>query len=273
MSDGKDERGFSGLSSLVSDVDETVGDSRRRKVQRGKSAARGRSKDEQQPDPRESTAKPRPAPPPQSEPEPEVVASGTSRTPTSGSSGAKWFWGLVGLGVLIWWFNVAQEDSRGPSPPSSLDFGPPIADPVVSRFGQETMDFDYVEIAIGEDVTGNLSVSDLELDGGERADIYYFGGSAGESVRIRMASDVIDSYVGLLAIEDDRAVDLGEDDDSGNGLDADLRAVLTVNGMYLILATTYEADDLGTYRLSLSRGSGPDSDMSSTVDDTDPAAR
>ena len=87
-----------------------------------------------------------------------------------------------------------------------------------------------------------------------------------------MASDFIDSYVGLLAIEDDHAVDLGEDDDSGGGLDAELQAVLTLNDIYLILATTYEADDLGTYRLSLSRGPERDSDMSSTVDATDPSA-
>ena len=116
MSDGKDKKGFSGLSSLASDVDETVGDSTRRNVQGEKAAASpGRSKDEQQPHQRESGAKPRPAPPPQSEPEPEVVVSGTSRTPASASAGAKWFWGLVGLGVLIGLFNVAQEDSRRPS--------------------------------------------------------------------------------------------------------------------------------------------------------------
>ena len=77
-------------------------------------------------------------------------------------------------------FAVPVEDVRAlvESPPASLAFGPQIADPVASRFGQETMDFDYVEIAIGEEVTGNLSISDLELDGGERADIYYFWGSA-----------------------------------------------------------------------------------------------
>ena len=124
MSNGKDKKGFSGLSSLASDVDETVGDSTRRNVQGEKPASRARSKDEQQPHPRESAVKPRRAPP-QSEPETEVVASGTSRTPALGSSGAKWFWGLVGLGVLIWLFNVAQEDSRSPSTvPSSTQPAP-----------------------------------------------------------------------------------------------------------------------------------------------------
>ena len=58
MSDGKGERGFSGLSSLASDVDETVGDSTRRKVQGEKPAARGQGKDEKQPHPRETAAKP-----------------------------------------------------------------------------------------------------------------------------------------------------------------------------------------------------------------------
>ena len=127
MSDGKAKKGFSGLSSLASDVTKAVGGLTRPNVQGEKPAARGRSKDEQQPHPRESAAIPRPAPPAQSEPEPEIVASGTSRTPASGSSGAKWFLGLVGLGVLIWLFNVAQEDGRRPStvPSYTLPSPPP----------------------------------------------------------------------------------------------------------------------------------------------------
>ena len=107
--------GFSGLSSLASDIDDSVGDSKRRNIQRGHPVTRGRGKGEQQPHPRVSAAKPRSAPPQPSEPEPEVVVSGTSRLPASGSSRIKWFLGLVGLGVLIWIFNVAQDDSRRPN--------------------------------------------------------------------------------------------------------------------------------------------------------------
>ena len=152
-------------------------------------------------------------------------------------------------------FAVPVEDVRAlvESPPASLAFGPPLTDPLVSQFGQDNIELDYVEMTIGEQVAGELSASDAELDDGERVDIYYFWGSAGESVRIRMASDVIDSYVILASFENDQVVDLGEDDDSAGGLDAELEAILTVSGMYIIISTTYEPDDFGPYRLSLSR--------------------
>ncbi len=113
MSDRKDIKGFSGLSSLASDVDKTVSDPTRRSVQREKPPARGRRENEKQTHQRESAASPRPATLPQSEP--EVVVSGTSRTAVSGSSGAKLFWALVGFGVLILLFSVAQDDSLRPS--------------------------------------------------------------------------------------------------------------------------------------------------------------
>ena len=107
MNDGKDNKGFSGLSSLASDLHEITADSTRRNVQWEKRLAPGGNKHEQQPHPRESAAKRRSGPgtPQPSELEPEVVVSGTSRTPASASSRGKWFWGLAGIGVLIWFFN------------------------------------------------------------------------------------------------------------------------------------------------------------------------
>ena len=151
MSDGKDKRGFSGLSSLASDIDETVGDSTRRNVQGEKPAARGRSKDDQQPHLRESAVKRRPASPPQSEAEPQVVASRTSRTPASGSSGVKWFWGLVGLGVLILLFNVAQEDSRRPSTvPSYTQPSPSPSDSPSQTPEAQISDLEFSEPPVGE---------------------------------------------------------------------------------------------------------------------------
>lgn len=73
--------------------------------------------------PSRSAPKSKPAPPRRSAP--EVVASGSSQLPSTESSGAKWFWAFVGLGVMIWLFNAAKENgsrssgSRSYTPPSS----------------------------------------------------------------------------------------------------------------------------------------------------------
>ena len=151
MSDGKDKKGFSGLSSLASDVDKIVGNSMHRNVQGEQPAAREQSKDEQQPLPRESATNPRPAPPPQSEPEPEVVASGTSRTSASGSPRAKWFWGLVGLGALIWLFNVVQEHSRRPgTAPSNTQPSPSPSHPLPQTPEAQISGLEFSKPSVGE---------------------------------------------------------------------------------------------------------------------------
>lgn len=112
MSDDKHKKGFSGLSSLASDLDEIVRVSTHRDVQGKSLVSEGGANDEGQPHPRGSAPEPQAAPPLQSEP--EVVASSTSRTPTSGTSGVTWIWRLIGVGVLIpflWLSNGQQEDS------------------------------------------------------------------------------------------------------------------------------------------------------------------
>ena len=111
MSDDENKKGFSGLSSLASDVGEVVA------KQAGQTEQAEEPADTQPGRPHSSSRttapSPRRAPPPESNQ--EVVASGTSRSPTSSTSGVRWFWGLVGIGVLIWLFNVPQEDSGRPS--------------------------------------------------------------------------------------------------------------------------------------------------------------
>ena len=107
MTDKSDKKGFSGLSSLASDVDDAPQQESSKQQERkpggdASGAHEARSN-------RQETA-PRVAPASKSQREPEVVASSSSQGSGTGSSGAKWFWGLVGIGVLIWLFNAAQED-------------------------------------------------------------------------------------------------------------------------------------------------------------------
>lgn len=107
MNEGREKTGFSGLSCLTSDVDEAVAEQASRKNQAEKPAdAPGQGKPQSSLQAEELTSGR--TPPPQSTRRSQT-ASGASRPPTSSSSGAIWFWSLVGVGVFIW-LAIASED-------------------------------------------------------------------------------------------------------------------------------------------------------------------
>ena len=147
MSDDKNKKGFSGLSSLASKVEDTVAEQAGRKDQAEKPADSQRQ-GKPQSHPQATVPTPRRAPPRQSDQ--EVVASGTSRTSTSGSSGVRWFWGFVGVGVLIWLLNVAQEDNSQPSPAPS--YTPPASSPrnaPSATSGAQISDLEFSQPPVG----------------------------------------------------------------------------------------------------------------------------
>ncbi len=107
MTEDSNKKGFSGLLSLASDIDE-MAPRTRRSQDRGKpggaSTKAGETRGAQPAPP------PRTKPAPKPRPKPEVVASGSSQGAGKGSSGAKWLLGLFGVGVVLWLFVAAQED-------------------------------------------------------------------------------------------------------------------------------------------------------------------
>jgi len=118
-------KGFSGLSLLASGIEKGV---QRKQRPHDEGEPSGASTEARE------TSNTRPVPPPSTRPAPlpqfrsELAASGPSPGAGKGSSGAKWVWGLVGVGVaagvFIWLFSAAQEDagrSDAPSIPSPSD--------------------------------------------------------------------------------------------------------------------------------------------------------
>lgn len=83
---------------------------------------------------------------------------------------------------------------------------------------------------------------------------YTFEGRAGQQVVIEMSSTEFDAYLILLA-PDGR--DLAQDDDSGGGSNARLQASLPVDGIYTVLANTYQSGETGNYNLRLATGAVP----------------
>ena len=148
MSTDNHKKGFSGLLSLTSKVDETVAEQagpRDQAEELPDSQRQGRP----QSSPQATAPTPRRAPPPQSNQ--EVVVSGALRTSRSSSSGVRWFWGfVVGIGVLIWLLNVAQEDSRSGTGPSYTPPTFPPSNAPSAGSGAQISDLEFSQPPVGD---------------------------------------------------------------------------------------------------------------------------
>ena len=123
MTDESDKKGFGGLSSLASEVEEEV-------LPKKPASPATEQKPPPRPEPEKvasapnegastQTAAPKPKPP-----SPPRTADQTPPPPPKGSSAVKWFWSIVGIGILIAIFNSGQDDrsrsgSRSTYSPSS----------------------------------------------------------------------------------------------------------------------------------------------------------
>ena len=103
-------------------------------------------------------------------------------------------------------------------------------------------------IRIGQPMSGTLAASDARSSGGQHQDVYTFTGRAGQTLRVNLDSNNMDTLV--------RVTGPGgftqQDDDSGDLLNAQLDITLPANGTYQVVATTYSAGVTGDYTLRIS---------------------
>jgi S1-C subfamily serine protease len=84
---------------------------------------------------------------------------------------------------------------------------------------------------------------------GSRYDEHIFEGSAGQRIVITLESQDFDPYLAIIGPDDSL---LGENDDvSQNSLDAGLSLTLPADGLYRVLANTYDASGSGRYTLTV----------------------
>jgi len=100
-------------------------------------------------------------------------------------------------------------------------------------------------ISVGAAANGELAASDTRVSGGQYQDVFTLRGRAGQNLRINLDSEVMDTLVRVSGPGNFSA----EDDDSGDGLNAQLDITLPANGEYRIVATTFGADRTGAYTL------------------------
>jgi hypothetical protein len=107
-----------------------------------------------------------------------------------------------------------------------------------------------VPISLNDSIAGDLTDGDGVNASGARADVYRLTGTAGQRVRVEMASDAFDTY---LQISDAGGISLAEDDDgAGEGTNSRLSFTLPADGDYLIEARAFGEDGAGAYTLTVS---------------------
>ena len=105
-----------------------------------------------------------------------------------------------------------------------------------------------LEIALGETKTGTLTAADPQLDEGEHYHSYTFFGTAGDRIVVSLRSSSFDSYLAMLTSPGDWEE---QDDDSGGGSSAKLDVTLPQTGRYVIVVTSYEGGQTGSYALAV----------------------
>ena len=105
-------------------------------------------------------------------------------------------------------------------------------------------------LALGSELAGTLATGDETISTGEFTDTYRFDGTRGQRVTFDMASTEFDTYLSLLfpgggqEENDDRA---GGD----GGTDSRLTVTLPEDGIYQLVATSYQAGESGGYEISM----------------------
>jgi Caspase domain/Bacterial pre-peptidase C-terminal domain len=124
----------------------------------------------------------------------------------------------------------------------------------VSGPAQSLADMPGASLALGQVISGDLGQGDDQLVSGEFVERFTFEGRTGQRVRIAMTSSTVDAYIILVAPNGGQE----ENDDAAAGVtDSRLDAVLSQDGVYTVIATTYRPGEAGAFQLSVNDLSRP----------------
>lgn len=125
-------------------------------------------------------------------------------------------------------------------------------------------------IAYGATVNGQIAAGDLQTAAGDYLDAYWFAGAEGDRVQINMSSSGFDSF---LILNRNKGTRLASDDDSGGGQDASINFRLPETGVYVIIATPFSPNKVGSYSLTLTKGSSLANEAESARDEAGRSVR
>lgn len=105
-------------------------------------------------------------------------------------------------------------------------------------------------LTLGQTASSELNATDERLEDGSHYELWVFQGQAGSRVTVTMRSSAFDAY---LSVRDAQAQNLGSDDDSGGGTDAQVTVTLPSNGRIAIVANSLGAGQTGAYTIQVVR--------------------
>ena len=123
---------------------------------------------------------------------------------------------------------------------------------VTSYEGLETGRYELtITSSDGRVETGKLGLSDDRLDSGEYFDIHRVNASAGQRFIIDLYSDHFDTYL-FVRCPDDPDFSLDNDDHESDQHRSQIVMQASVDGVYEVYVTSFEANETGAYRLTIS---------------------
>jgi hypothetical protein len=111
-------------------------------------------------------------------------------------------------------------------------------------------------IAIGANVVGQLSDSDGRLGSGEYADRYRFTARRGQRIRAELISGKIDTYLSLRRPDGSQDDNDDTETDGQTSTDSRIDTVLSEDGEYVLVVTSFRPGETGDYRLTLAPSPG-----------------
>lgn len=134
------------------------------------------------------------------------------------------------------------------------------------------------ELTAGVTKSGALTDASPMLTDSSRAELWYFRGTAGQRVTVRLRSDDFDTFVhvGKQGAEEP---EIQNDDADDDGVNSAAELTLPSDGVYVIIANAFDASGRGNYTVALQVRepapgmSGPATPASVTLRDAEPMQR
>lgn len=110
-------------------------------------------------------------------------------------------------------------------------------------------------LVLGTAASGTLAATDPMLADSSHYDQWAYAGRSGEKIKITMESSAFDAFLILVRQNGGRNELLEEDNDSAGGTNAQIRFTLPSDGVYSVLALSF--DNFGPYTLRVERDGAP----------------